>query len=86
MSQQLRVRKCCVLNYKDEKSRRHRFPVNDFLFDIWVKRIFPNVSGKQISKSSLVCESHFTPIIIQKERKILLKGSVPTLNIPGNYI
>lgn len=77
----------CDTTYDDKLTRRHRFPKEKSICDIWVQRCgndkLLNKSVEQIFKSFVMCEKHFENSCKNPGFKKLIVGSVPTLNLPG---
>ena len=78
------IKKCCVPDCKDIKSKRHRFPKGlPKLFDLWLKNIgndrLNDLSKENIYKSYKICERHFEErFIVSGTRKGLIICAVLT--------
>ncbi|XP_025197802.1 uncharacterized protein LOC112596372 [Melanaphis sacchari] len=77
----------CDTKYNDKTTLRHRFPKDQAIFDIWVKRSGNNkLLNKPLDlvyKSSVICDKHFEQNCRSPGFKKLVHNSVPTLNLPG---
>lgn len=80
----------CDTTYNDKKTLRHRFPKNEIIFDIWVKKSGNNKllykSMESVYKSYTMCDKHFDNSCKSPGFKKLIINSVPTLNLPGKHI
>lgn len=79
--------KCSVPSCTDKLSRRHRFPRDPKLCQLWVENIQCS-QLRELSVSALnkkfVCENHFTEDSkVPGTMRGLRKDAVPTINLPS---
>lgn len=78
----------CDSTYDEKLTIRHRFPKDEELCNIWVKRSgnnnLLNKSVGHIFKSYVMCDKHFEYNCRNPGFKKLIVGSIPTINLPSN--
>ncbi|CAI6372503.1 unnamed protein product [Macrosiphum euphorbiae] len=77
----------CDTKYTDKHIIRHRFPKDEETCGVWVQKSgnnnLLNKSPLQIFNYYIICEKHFDASCSTPGFKKLIRGSIPTLNLPG---
>lgn len=77
---------CVVGSYKNRTGIKHRFPKDNYFFNIWVDQCnnkkLTNLSMIETHEKYVVCDLHFEPKFKILGTKRLHKEAIPTLLLP----